>query len=355
VQEVLMGNVVSGGLGQAPARQAARGAGLPDTAVCTTVNKVCASGMKAVMLAAQSILLGHVDVAVAGGMESMSNAPFLLPPAARGAGLRLGHAALVDSVIRDGLWDPYSDIHMGSCAEKTAAERGIGRAAQDAFAAASYARARAAVAVHAAQIAPLAPPPVKRGAPPGAPIAADEEPPRGGDAAKMAALRPSFPMPPGVAGTPSITPANASKLNDGAAALVLMSGAAAAAAGVKPLARLRAFADAEGAPIDFSTAPAAAVAAAMARAGVTPRDCAAHEINEAFSSVALANMELLGLSHERVNVHGGAVALGHPIGASGARIVGALIDALRSRGGGVGTASVCNGGGGGSAVVLELL
>lgn len=350
-----MGNVVSGGLGQAPARQAARGAGLPDTAVCTTVNKVCASGMKAVMLAAQSILLGHVDVAVAGGMESMSNAPFLLPPAARGAGLRLGHAALVDSVIRDGLWDPYSDIHMGSCAEKTAAERGIGRAAQDAFAAASYARARAAVAVHAAQIAPLAPPPVKKGAPPGAPIAADEEPPRGGDAAKMAALRPSFPMPPGVAGAPSITPANASKLNDGAAALVLMSGAAAAAAGVKPLARLRAFADAEGAPIDFSTAPAAAVAAALARAGVASRDCAAHEINEAFSSVALANMELLGLSHERVNVHGGAVALGHPIGASGARIVGALIDALRSRGGGVGTASVCNGGGGGSAVVLELL
>ncbi len=350
-----MGNVVSAGLGQAPARQAARGAGLPDAAVCTTINKVCASGMKAVMFAAQAIQLGHCEVAVAGGMESMSGAPYLLPPAARNGGLRLGHGALVDSVIRDGLWDPYSDIHMGSCAEKTAAERGISRAAQDAYAASSYARARAAAAVHAAQIAPLAPPPAKKGAPPGAPIAADEEPPRGGDAAKMGALRAAFPMPPGVAGAPTITPANASKLNDGAAALVLMSGAAAAAAGVAPLARILAFADAEAAPIDFSTAPAAAVRAALRRAGVEPAHCAVHEINEAFSSVALANMELLGLHHDAVNVHGGAVALGHPIGASGARIVGALVDALRARGGGVGTASVCNGGGGGSAVVLQLM
>ena len=310
--------------------------------------------MKAVMLAAQSIALGHAEAVVAGGMESMSGAPYLLPAAAR-SGLRLGHSSLLDAVIRDGLWDPYADIHMGSCAEKTAAERGIGRAAQDAYALASYARARAAAQVHAAQIAPVALPPARKGGPPGAVVTVDEELSRGGDAAKMGALRPAFPLPSGVSGSPTITAGNASKLNDGAAALVLMSADAARGLGVKPLARVLGYADAEGAPVDFSTAPEAAVRKALGRSGVGLGDCKVHEINEAFSSVVLANMELLGLSHDVVNVHGGAVGMGHPIGCSGARIVGGLVDALRSKGGGVGTASICNGGGGASAIVLELL
>jgi acetyl-CoA C-acetyltransferase len=357
IQEVIFGNVVGAGMGQAPARQAARGAGCPDSTVCTTVNKVCSSGMKTIFYAAQSIALGHHEVVVAGGMESMSNAPYLLPSARYGS--RLGHGALVDAVLKDGLWDPYNDIHMGSCAEATAKALGITRAAQDEYAAASYARARAAAAAGhlAAEIVPV-PLPAKgkqqaggagAGAAGAGMVTLDEEWAKGADAGKMAALRPAF----GASGT--ITAANASKLNDGAAALVLMSAVGAAARGITPLARIRGYADAEQAPIDFSTSPALAVPIALRRAGAALRDCSAHEVNEAFSSVALANMRLLGLEHGDVNVHGGAVALGHPIGASGARIVGTLLGVLRARGGALGTASICNGGGGGSAIVLERL
>ena len=347
VQEVIFGNVVSAGVGQAPARQAARGAGLPDSTICTTINKVCASGLKAVALAAQGIALGQHDVVVAGGMESMSAAPYLLPSARYG--VRLGHGALVDAVIRDGLWDPYSDIHMGSCGEHTAKAMGITRAEQDAYALASYARARAAAdaGLLAAEIAPIALP--GKGGKAGAVVAADEECARGADAAKMPTLRSAF------GANLTITAANASKLNDGAAALVLMSASRAAALGLAPLARIRGYADAEAAPIDFSTAPALAVPRALARAGARLADCSAHEINEAFSSVPLACMRLLGLEHAQVNVHGGAVALGHPIGASGARIVGALLSVLRARDGALGTVSICNGGGGASAMVIERL
>ena len=344
---MIFGNVVSAGMGQAPARQAAKGAGLPDSVVCTTVNKVCSSGLKTIMYAAQSIALGHHDIVVAGGMESMSTAPYLLPSARYGS--RLGHGALVDSVIKDGLWDPYNDIHMGLCGEHTAKAMGISRSDQDAYAVASYARARAAAeAGHlASEIAPVTLP--SKGGKPGAVLAQDEEWAKGADPAKMAALRSAF------GANLTITAANASKLNDGAAALVLMSAARAAALGCKPLARIRGYADAEQAPIDFSTAPALALPLALQRAGVALRDCSAHEINEAFSVVPLACMRLLGLQHEQVNAHGGAVSLGHPIGASGARIVGALMTVLRARGGALGTASICNGGGGGSAMVLERL
>ena len=344
---MIFGNVVSAGMGQAPARQAARGAGLPDSAVCTTVNKVCASGLKAIVYAAQSIALGQHEVVVAGGMESMSAAPYLLPSARYGA--RLGHGALVDAVIRDGLWDPYNDIHMGSCGEHTAKQLGITRGEQDAYALESYARAAAAAAAGhlAAEITPVTLP--GKGGKAGAVVSVDEECAKGTDAAKVAALRSAF------GANLTITAANASKLNDGAAALVLMSASRAAALNIKPLARIRGYADAEAAPIDFSTAPALAVPRALARAGARVEDCSAHEVNEAFSLVALANMRLLGLDHAKVNVHGGAVSLGHPIGASGARIVGALLSVLKARDGVLGTASICNGGGGASAMVVERL
>lgn len=345
VNEVIMGNVVSAGVGQAPARQAAKGAGLPDSVVCTTVNKVCASGMKSVMYGLQSVALGHSDVVVAGGMESMSSAPYLVPSGRFGG--RYGHGALLDSLVKDGLWDPYSDIHMGLCAEKTAADMGLSRAAQDALAERSYklARAAAEAGLLASEIVGV---PVKvKGKE--ASVAVDEEWSKA-DFAKMAALKPAFKKD----GT--ITAANASKLNDGAAAIVLMAADKAKALGLTPLARVRGYADAEHAPIDFPTAPAKAVPLALARAGITAKDAQFHEINEAFSCVVLANAQLLGLDVERtVNVHGGAVALGHPIGASGARIIQSLYTVLKARDATLGTASICNGGGGGSAIVLERL
>ncbi len=344
-----MGNVVSAGVGQAPARQASKGAGLPDSTVCTTVNKVCASGMKALMLAAQSIALGHCSIAVAGGMESMSSAPYLLPSARFGA--RYGHTAAQDALIKDGLWDPYGDLHMGMCGEKIAAELGISREAQDAYALRSYARAAAAAqqGILAAEIVEV----LLKGRPGSEKrVSVDEEWAKL-DAGKLAGLKPAF-KPAAEGGT--VTAANASKLNDGAAAMVLMSSERAKELGIQPLALLRGYADAEAAPVDFSTAPALAVPIALRRAGASLQDCSAHEINEAFSLVPIANARLLGLQEESLNVHGGAVALGHPIGASGARIVGALMSALRSRGkGALGTASICNGGGGASAVVLEML
>lgn len=354
-----MGTVVSGGMGQAPARQAAKGAGLPDSVVCTTVNKVCASGMKALMYGAQSIALGQHNVVVVGGMESMSNAPYLLPTARYGS--RLGHTSLVDSVIKDGLWDPYSNIHMGQCAEKTAKEMGISRQEQDEYALQSYARAKAAAeAGHLGEeITPVTLGGGKGskggggGKGGGSTVTQDEEWGKL-DAGKLPTLRPAF-VPAAEGGT--ITAANASKLNDGAAVLVLASGAWAAAAGLKPLGRVAGYGDIEGPPVDFSTTPSLAVPVALSRAGVTLAQCTAHEINEAFSSVAIANIRRLGLDPASVNVRGGAVALGHPIGASGARIVGTLLGVLGGGGkvGAYGTASICNGGGGGSAVVIQRL
>jgi acetyl-CoA C-acetyltransferase len=339
-----MGNVVSAGVGQAPARQASKGAGLPDTVCATTVNKVCASGMKALIYASQSVALGHHDVVVAGGMESMTNAPYLVPTGRYGA--RYGHGQFLDGLVRDGLWDPYSDIHMGMCAEKTAADLGITRAQQDEYAALSYRRSKEASDKGLFKNEIVGVPVKVKGKE--TVISVDEEFPKV-DFAKLAGLRPAFKKD----GT--ITAANASKLNDGAAALVIMSADKARALGLKPIARIRGYADAEIAPIDFPVAPSRAVPLALQRAGVTAADCQYHEVNEAFAVVALANAKLLNIDIDRVNVNGGAVALGHPIGCSGARIITTLINVLQQRDATLGTASICNGGGGGSAVVIERL
>jgi acetyl-CoA C-acetyltransferase len=340
-----MGNVVSANVGQAPARQAAKAAGLPDATVATTVNKVCASGMKSIMYAAQSVALGHHDAVVAGGMESMTGAPYYVPTGRYGA--RYGHGALVDGLLRDGLWDPYADIHMGMCAEETATKLGISRAAQDAYAVESYKRAKAAHDAGAFKAEIVGVPVKGKGGE--TLVTADEEYTKM-DLAKIPTLRAAFKPKDG-----TITAGNASKLNDGASALVIMAADAAKARGLKPLARIRGYADAEQAPIDFPTAPAKAVPVALKRAGVAPGDVAYHEINEAFAVVVLANAQLLGLDLARVNVFGGAVALGHPIGSSGARIVATLLSVLRAKDAAIGVASICNGGGGGSAVVIERL
>lgn len=346
VTDVLFGNVLSAGLGQAPARQASKGAGVGDAACNTTVNKVCASGLKAAMLGAQALSLGHAGIVLAGGFESMSRAPYYAPAARFGA--RYGDAALVDGLALDGLWDPYNACAMGSCGEKTAAEMGISREEQDAFARASVERAKAATegGFFAAELAPV---PVKGKGGAEAPVTTDEQW-RKADFAKMATLKPAF-KPAG--GT--ITAANASSLSDGAAALVLTTAARAAQLDLPTLARVRGYADAEGAPVDFPTAPTPAVRAAVLRAGVALRDVEYHEINEAFAAVVLANARLLGLDLARVNAHGGAVALGHPLGASGARILVTLLGVLRAKGATIGCASICNGGGGASAMVIERL
>lgn len=362
VGEVIFGNVVSANVGQAPARQAARAAAaagarqLSDAAACTTVNKVCASGLKAAALAAQSVALGQHEVVVAGGMESMSNAPFVLPAQpSRFGGLRFGHSKLVDSLVADGLWDPYNDMNMGFIAEACAKELGISRAEQDAYAAASYRRAQAARAggVFGREIVPVSVGGGRGGAPPRA-VTEDEEVGKV-DFAKMASLRPAFPPPGGDTRAGTVTAANSSKLSDGAAALVLMSAARAAALGLRPMARVVAAADAEQPPTQYPTAPAAAVRRALARARMELRDVDLHEVNEAFAVVALANARLLELDPERLNVHGGAVSLGHPLGASGARILISLMSALREKDRRVGVASICNGGGGASAMVIERL
>jgi len=349
VQEVVMGNVLSAGLGQAPARQAALAAGLPASACCTTVNKVCASGLKAVAMARQSIALGEADVVIAGGMESMSNCPHYLPQA-RG-GLRLGHGAVQDGLLQDGLWDPHRDAHMGTLGERCAATHGVGRDEQDAHALES--RRRAAHA-HAAglfreEIAPVEVPGARRGSPPTL-VEADDALARAdlADAERLAGMRPAFQRDGG-----TITAGNASPLSDGAAALVLVSGAKAEELGLPVLATVEAAADAEQAPELFPTAPALAIPEALKRAGIAAADVDCYEINEAFSAVDLMNRKLLGLSSEQVNAHGGAVALGHPLGASGARILVTLLGVLRARGGTYGCAAICNGGGGASAAVLR--
>ncbi|KAJ0394133.1 hypothetical protein P43SY_000053 [Pythium insidiosum] len=345
IQEVYMGNVVSAGIGQAPARQSILKAGFPNHIPCTTINKVCASGMKSIAMAAQSIMAGSQDILLAGGFESMSNVPYYLPKAR--TGYRLGDGKLVDGVVHDGLWDPYNNQHMGMCGEHCADSFGFTREDQDAFAIESYNRALKANerGFFAKEITPVTIKP-RRGDP--VTFAKDEEPFQT-KPEKIPSLRPAFKKD----GT--VTAANASPLNDGAAALVIMSGAKAQALGLKPLAKIRGFGDAAQDPVEFTIAPSKAVPVALHHAGLQLSDVDYHEINEAFSVVALANMRLMDLDHSRVNVNGGAVAIGHPIGMSGARIVGTLMHILEERDATIGCASICNGGGGAGALVIERL
>jgi len=344
VQEVYMGNVLSAGLGQAPATQASKFAGLPDIPA-TTINKVCASGTKAIMLAAQSIALGEKDIVVAGGMESMSNVPFYLDKAR--TGYRLGHGQLTDGLLKDGLWDVYNDYHMGSAAELCAAECGISRTDQDAFAVNSYKKTQEAQSSGKfdSEIAAVE---LKDRKGEVTIISKDEEP-FAVKFDKIAGLKPVFKKD----GT--VTAANASTLNDGAAALVLMSAEKAKELNLNPLARILSYADAQNAPEWFTTAPSKAIPLALKKAGKSMEEVDFFEINEAFSVVSLANNKELGLTGENVNVNGGAVALGHPLGASGARIVVTLLAVLTQNKGRIGVAGICNGGGGASAIVIENL
>lgn len=344
IQEVYMGNVLSANLGQAPATQASVFAGLPSLPA-TTVNKVCASGMKAIMLAAQSIALGDNDIVVAGGMESMSNVPYYLDKARNG--YRLGNGQLTDGLIKDGLWDVYNDYHMGSAAELCAVECNVSREAQDAFAVESYKRAQNAQTggKFKDEITPVE---LKDKKGETILFSADEEP-NAVKFDKIPSLKPVFKKE----GT--VTAANASTLNDGAAAVVLMSMDKAKEMGIKPLAKIVSYADAQQAPEWFTTAPAKALPLALQRAGLSTEQIDFFEINEAFSVVAIANNQLLKLDPVKVNINGGAVALGHPLGASGARIIVTLLNVLRQNNGQYGAAAICNGGGGASAMVIKNL
>ncbi|MFQ6616524.1 MAG: thiolase family protein [Fidelibacterota bacterium] len=343
VDEVIMGNVLSAGLGQAPARQAALFAGLPDSTQTLTINKMCGSGLKAVMLASQAVQAGDARLVVAGGMESMSRAPYLIPKAR--SGLRLGHGEIQDSMILDGLWDVYTDKHMGCCAETCARQYSFSREDQDAFAVESYRRARKAQEEGLFEEEIVA---VEITDPKGkaVPVHKDEEPGRA-DFEKMKHLRPVFETD----GT--VTAANASKLNDAAAAMVVLSEERANDLGITPVARLVAQASHAQDSEWFTTAPVGAIQTVLKKAGMTLDNIDLFEVNEAFSAVALAVMKELGLGHDVVNVHGGAVALGHPIGASGARILVTLLHALRARGASRGIAAICIGGGEASAVIVE--
>jgi acetyl-CoA C-acetyltransferase len=343
VDEVLMGCVLQANLGQAPARQAAKFAGLPDSVVCTTVNKVCASGMKAIMQGAQAILLGDASVVVAGGMENMSSVPFYA--GAMRWGNKYGDTTLADGLAKDGLTDVYHKYAMGNAAELCASKYNFTREDQDAFAVASYTKSRAAWEAGAfdAEIVPV-PIPQRTGDP--IMFSKDEEP-FNVKFEKIPGLKPAF-IKDG-----TITAANASTMNDGAAAVVLMSQEKAEALGIKPIAILKSYADAEQAPEWFTTAPALAVPKAVEKAGITTADLDCIELNEAFSVVGLANTQLMQLDVAKVNVKGGAVSIGHPLGCSGARIVVTLIHALKGRSGKFGAAGICNGGGGASAVVIE--
>jgi len=342
VEQVIMGNVIAAGLGQAPARQAGIGAGLPPAHGALTVNKVCGSGLMAVMLAAQAIRLGEAQVIAAGGMESMSRAPYLLPQARQGQ--RLGHGRVVDAMILDGLWDPYHDFHMGSAAERTARALAIGREAQDRFAAESYRRAQASIAEgrFRAEIVPV----TATGRRGPATVDTDEEPSRI-DFDRLPGLRPAFEA----GGT--ITAANASTIADGAAALVVASEEAVRRHGLAPRARIIASAVAGRAPEDFPVAPIDAVRKVLAAAQLIAADVDLFEVNEAFAVVVLAAIGALGLDPARVNVNGGAIALGHPIGASGARVLVTLLHALEQRGLRRGLATLCLGGGEAVAMVIE--
>jgi len=343
VEQVFMGNVLSAGVGQAPARQAAIFGGIPNTVPATTVSKVCGSGMEAVIFAAKTIAVGDADVVVAGGMESMSNAPYYLDRAR--TGYRMGDAKLVDGMILDGLWDPYGNVHMGSCGDRCASEYKVTRAEQDDFAKESFRRALAAQkeGFFDAEIEPV-PVPQKKG---DAVVVKVDEGPGKGDPTKFAALKPAFSKD----GT--ITAANASSLNDGASALVLVSEKGLKSHSLVPLARIVGYGGAAQAPEWFTTAPAKAVDAALARAGLAKGDIDLYEINEAFAVVTMVCARLCGLAPDRVIVEGGAVALGHPIGASGARILTTLLHAMQRRGDKRGLATLCIGGGEALAVVVE--
>lgn len=341
VQEVYMGNVVSAGIGQAPAQQASIYAGIPTTVNCTTVNKVCASGMKAIMLGAQSIMCGDNDIVVAGGMESMSNIPYYLEKARNG--YRLGHEKIIDGLIRDGLWDPYSDAHMGSAGELCSTTNNISRQDQDQYAKQSYQRAQEAWSkgYFANEIVPV------EVAGKTTTIVSEDEEHSKANFEKMGTLKPAFSK------EGSITAANASKINDGAAAVVLVSEAKMKELGLKPIARIVAFADASQAPEWFTTTPVKAMQKALDKSGLTVSDIDAFEVNEAFSCVAIINAKELNIDTDKLNKWGGAVALGHPIGCSGARITVTLASILQQEGGRYGMAGICNGGGGASAIIIE--
>ena len=345
VQEVLMGSVIQANLGQAPARQASKFAGLPDSVIATTVNKVCASGMKAIALAAQSILLGDAEIVVAGGMESMSNVPFYSPNMRWGN--KYGNVQLIDGLAKDGLTDVYHNYAMGNAAELCAKECGISREDQDAFAIESYTRSQAAIknGWFDAEIVPV-PIPQRKGDPI---LFAKDEEPFNVKFDKIPELKPAF-IKDG-----TVTAANASTMNDGAAALVLMSKEKADAMGIKPLAIIRSFADAEQAPEWFTTTPSLALPKALAKAGLETKDLDFVELNEAFSVVGIANTQQMKLDPAKVNAHGGAVSMGHPLGCSGARIIVTLINVLKQHSGKIGGAAICNGGGGASAMVIELV
>lgn len=344
VQEVFMGQVLQAGAGQAPARQAALGAGVGQDVPCTTVNKVCASGMKAIALGAQAIALGDADIVVAGGMENMSMVPHYLQGR---NGAKFGDIKVKDGMLLDGLTDVYNATHMGNCAELCAREKGISREDQDAFAVESYRRATEAWqdGKFSEEVVPVSVPQRR-----GEPVVVDcDEEHTNVRLDKIPQLRPAFDKE----GT--VTAANASTLNDGASALVLASEEAVAKMGLKPLAKIHASADAAQAPEWFTTAPSLAIPKALDKAGLTVSDIDLWELNEAFSVVGIANNQALGLDPECVNVHGGAVALGHPLGSSGSRIVVTLVHALRQHGKKMGGAGICNGGGGASAVIVESL
>ncbi|RYY67379.1 MAG: acetyl-CoA C-acyltransferase [Chitinophagaceae bacterium] len=343
VNEVLMGCVIQAGLGQAPARQAARFAGLPDKVVCTTVNKVCASGMKAIAQGAQSILLGDSDVVVAGGMENMSQVPFYVESLRWGN--KYGNTGLIDGLAKDGLTDCYSGTAMGNAADFCASENQISREEQDAFAIESYQRSQKAweAGQFNDEIVPVEIP-SKKGDP--VVVSKDEEP-FNVKFDKIAGLRPAFSKE----GT--VTAANASTMNDGAAAVVLMSREKAEELGIKPLAIIRGYADAEQEPVWFTTTPSIAVPVAVKRAGLSMGDIDFVELNEAFSVVGIVNTRKMNLDPAKVNAFGGAVSLGHPLGCSGARIIVTLLNVLKQKGGRYGAAGICNGGGGASAMVIE--
>lgn len=347
VEEVFFGNVLSANLGQNPARQCALGAGLGDDTIATTVNKVCASGMKAVILGAQTIMTGNADIIVAGGTENMSSVPYYSPEMRNGA--RFGNKTLVDGIYRDGLTDAYDSTHMGLAGEECAVDHGFDREKSDEYAIKSYKKAQ-----HAEkegwfkdEIAPIE---VSGGRGKPAKLIETDDETKNLDEARLKAIKPAFQPKDG-----TVTAPNASPLSDGAAAIVLVSAAKLKELNLKPIAKILGWGDAAAKPSKFTTAPSLAIPKALKHAGVDASQVDFYEINEAFSVVALANLKLLALDASKVNVHGGAVALGHPLGASGARIIATLIGVLNQQGGKIGCAGICNGGGGASAIVIEKL
>ncbi len=342
VDEVILGNVLQANVGQAPAQQVSIAAGINTKTPCTTINKVCASGMKAVMLGAQAIQLGQADVVVAGGMESMSNAPFYLPSGR--TGIRYGNGEILDAIVRDGLQDPYKKYMMGTAGEICAKHYHFTREQQDDYAIAAYKRAQEAYANGWFKDELV---PVVIASRKGDVVISEDEEYKKFDEAKVSTLKPAFDKE----GT--ITAINASKINDGASAVVLMSGEKVKELGLTPLAKIIGYADASQDPEWFTTTPSKAIPKALQRAGKTLEDVDFFEINEAFAVVALANMKEMNITHDKINVFGGAVSLGHPIGNSGCRIICTLISVLNQKGGKTGAAGICNGGGGASAVVIE--